>query len=72
MPSFLKNKEKGQESRGSEDVTANDVIIPRLDIIQGLSPQKDKTHAKYIKGAEEGVIFNSVTGELYDSILPNL
>lgn len=54
-------------ARGMEDVTANDIIIPRLEQVQALSPARDRTSSNYILGAEEGMLFNSVTRELYGS-----
>lgn len=58
---------KEDSFRGSEEVTANDIILPRVDVMQALSPQLKKSDPKYIEGAEQGVIFNTVTGELYDT-----
>lgn len=57
----------GDEERGSENVTIQDVTIPRLSMIQDLSPQRKKNNAEYIEGAEEGMLFNTVTTELYES-----
>jgi len=51
---------------GNENVTSQDMAIPRLDLIQQLSPQLDKNDAKFIEGAQLGHIFNSLTGELYN------
>jgi hypothetical protein len=59
-PSYL-----GQESRGSEEVTIQDITIPRLSMVQDLSPQRKKNNAEYIEGCEEGMTFNTVTNELY-------
>lgn len=59
-PSYL-----GQESRGSEEVTITDITIPRLSMVQDLSPQRKKNNAEYIEGCEEGMTFNTVTNELY-------
>ena len=56
---------KEDSNRGSENVTANDLVIPRIDVIQALSPQRNKSKDAYIKGAEEGIFFNSVTNKLY-------
>lgn len=53
-------------ARGSEGVTTNDLSLPRLSIIQDLSPQRKKDKAEYIEGASEGMIFNTATGELYE------
>lgn len=56
-------QDKGE--RGSENVDLNDVTIPRLEVIQSLSPQRKKNDPEYIEGAEEGMMFNSATRELY-------
>ena len=50
--------------RGNEGVTSADITIPRLEIVQLLSPQMKKTSADYNPDAEPGDIFNSVTKEL--------
>lgn len=55
----------GEGTRGSEEVGIQDLTIPRLQIVQSLSPQRKKNEAEYIEGAEEGMLFNSVTNELY-------
>lgn len=54
-------------NRGSEEVTANDMILPRIDVLQAISPQVKKSDPKYIEGAEQGLIFNTLSGELYGS-----
>jgi len=51
--------------KGLENITSEDITIPRLAIIQSNSPQRKKKDEKYIAGAEEGDIFNTVTGEIY-------
>lgn len=51
--------------KGLENITNDDITIPRLAIIQSGSPQRKKKDEKYIDGAEEGNIFNTVTNELY-------
>jgi hypothetical protein len=53
--------------RGSEGVGIDDITIPRVDVLQALSPQRKKTNAEYIEGAEEGMLFNTVTKQLYGS-----
>lgn len=58
-----------ESSRGSEDVGMNDIILPRLDVLQALSPQIKKKDPKYIEGAEQGQIFNTVSGEIYGDSL---
>jgi len=61
-PSYM-----GEGTRGSEEVGINDVTIPRLSIIQDLSPQHKKNKAEYIEGAEVGMLFDTVTMSLYDN-----
>lgn len=56
-------------ARGSEEVTSNDIVLPRIDVLQALSPQIKKTDPKYIPTAEQGLIFNTVSGELYGSAI---
>lgn len=62
VPDFLKNV---TTSRGSENVGTNDVIIPRLELVQDLSPCRKKNDPSYIEGIEEGMLYNNVTRENY-------
>jgi len=50
---------------GFENVTANDVSIPFLKMLQKMSPEVDKTQPEYIKDAEQGDIINTLTKEVY-------
>lgn len=52
-------------ARGSEGVGIDDMSLPRLSIIQDLSPQRKKSEDAYIDGAEEGMIFNTASNALY-------
>tara|TARA_R100001129_G_scaffold120209_1_gene83381 strand:- start:1367 stop:2140 length:774 start_codon:yes stop_codon:yes gene_type:complete len=54
--------------KGLQNVSNDDITIPRLAIIQSGSPQRKKKDEKYIEGAEEGMIFNTVTNEVYEKI----
>lgn len=51
---------------GLENITADDLTIPRLKILQALSPEVNKRDGKYIEGAEAGDIVNTVTGRIYN------
>ena len=51
--------------RGTEHVDQSDLIIPRLELVQSLSPCRKKADPSYIEGADEGMMYNSVTRELY-------
>lgn len=65
LPAHIQAQMDKGSSRGSEDVSTDDLTIPRLQIIQALSPQKKKSNSAYIDGAEEGHVFNTATEELY-------
>lgn len=51
--------------KGSQNVQATDTQTPIISILQANSPQCKKSDGKYIKGAEEGSLYNNVTGEVY-------
>lgn len=61
LPDHLRNG----TGAGNENVSSDDMTIPRLDVIQQLSPQIDPTSPKYIEGAKLGHVFNSLSGQLY-------
>ena len=46
---------------GLGNTTSADYAIPFVSILQALSPQLNKQDGAYIKGAESGQVFNSVT-----------
>ena len=50
---------------GLMDIGAQDCVMPFFSILQKGSPQVSRANAKYIKGAEQGMIFNTVTGEIF-------
>jgi len=50
---------------GFEETSAESFAIPFLSVLQSGSPQCKKSDGAYIKGAEEGMLFNSVTGEIF-------
>lgn len=58
--SHLKNSQ-----RGSENVGVEDIAVPRLEIVQSVSPQLEKGNAEYIEGAKVGDLINSVTNQVY-------
>lgn len=58
-----------QSNMGNEEVGMDQLVIPRLEIIQALSPQRNKKKPEFIEGAEEGMVFNTVTQQLLESPL---
>jgi hypothetical protein len=51
---------------GLENVGASDLLVPRLAILQALSPQISKKKAEYIEGAKIGDICDVGTGEIFE------
>ena len=47
------------------DYETSELQIPFIRVIQALSPQIKKSDAAFIKGAEQGDLFNTVTGEVW-------
>lgn len=63
VPEYLKGAM--DSNRGSEGVNTEDMVIPRLEVIQDLSPQVTSDSPEYNPQAKAGMLTNSVTGELY-------
>ena len=51
---------------GFEDADANSFAIPRLKILQKMSPEVDKDASEYVDKASAGDFFNTATGLIYD------
>ncbi len=60
---FEDDAAKGLGSIGQEDLA-----LPFLKILGQLSPEVNKRDGKYVEGAEPGMIYNSVSGDLYDGV----
>ena len=52
--------------KGLGKLTQEDLALPFLKILGQLSPEVNKRDGKYVEGSEPGMIFNSVSGELYN------
>ena len=48
------------------EMGAEDYALPFLRVLGQLSPETNKRDAKYVEGAEPGMIFNTVTKQAYD------
>ena len=55
-------------AKGLGKIGQDDLALPFLKILGQLSPEVNKRDGKYVEGAEPGMIFNSVSGELYDGV----
>jgi hypothetical protein len=56
---------EGDAGQGFENTDKDSFAIPFLRILQGLSPQVNKANAEFIRGAEQGNLFNTVTKEYF-------
>jgi len=50
---------------GLEGLGTDDLAIPFINILQSNSPQLNKREGKFIVGSEVGMLFNTVTNELF-------
>jgi hypothetical protein len=53
-------------AKGLGNIGQQDLALPFLKILGQLSPEVNKIDGKYVEGAEPGMIYNSVSGDLYD------
>lgn len=56
------------DNTGFEDVGRQDILSPFVGILQAMSPQVKKRETSYVPGAEEGMIFNRATQELWEEM----
>jgi hypothetical protein len=55
--------------KGNENVTMKDMTVPRLQIVQDLSPELDADNAeKFIPAISKGDVFNSLTREFFKAV----
>ncbi len=55
----------GDGPDGLEGMTLGEQLTPFLRMLQGLSPELNRSKAEYVPGAELGMIINTATKELY-------
>jgi len=65
MPAHVKQS----AGRGNENVSSDSMTIPRIKLLQKMSPEVDKHHANFIEDADPGDFLNSLTNENYGSDL---
>ena len=61
VPEFLQQ----YVGKGLEHITKQDIIMPRLALAQGLSPQLSPDDPTYIDGLKLGDAFNTVSKQIY-------
>ena len=60
------NMFEADANMGMDKMTQEDLALPFLKILGQLSPEVNKRDGKYVEGAEPGMIYNSVTGEVFN------
>lgn len=72
LPAEMMDQMHSMADAGMSGVGVNDVIMPRLTLLQDLSPQVSSRKPEYVEGAEVGQIFNVATQEFDDekSVIP--
>jgi hypothetical protein len=53
---------------GNENITADDIQIPRIKLLQKMSPEIDEGSPRFIPAAKPGMLLNSVTNETSEEI----
>jgi hypothetical protein len=57
---------RGDSGRGAEEIKSDDMSTPILKILHQLSPECNTTNAKYVDGAQPGMIYAKGLGTLVD------
>lgn len=52
---------------GYEEADKDAFAIPFISILQALSPQVDESEGAYIEGAKAGMLFNTVTNDIFET-----
>lgn len=68
LPKHLQNMDM-ENGRGSENVTHDDLVVPRIAQAQALSACIKKKDDMYIEGIEVGDLYNNVTREHYGNTI---
>lgn len=55
-------------NQGMERISMADIVMPRVNILQSLSPQLKRSKPEFVEGAEEGQFFNAATREVRTTI----
>lgn len=64
LPAHLQEAMERDGNMGNEGVSAEDQAIPRISLLQGLSPQIED-----VEGARPGLYHNSITNEMTEELL---
>jgi hypothetical protein len=64
--SLATNIFEADAGQGIGNIKQEDLALPFLKVLGQLSPEVNKRDAKYVEGAQPGMIINTVTAELFD------
>ena len=56
----------GLAGAGLEGADRESYALPFILVLQKMSPQLDRNHSQFVKGAKEGDFYNTASGEVYD------
>ena len=57
---------RADSGKGAEEIKSDDVSTPILKILHQLSPECNSRNAKYVEGAQPGMIYSNSFGKLID------
>ena len=63
-PSYI--QEAG--SMGNESINSEDLAVPRISLLQSISPEVNADDTNYVEGATPGKMLNTLTHDLYDTL----
>lgn len=69
VPAIFVSNEMFEGPTGFENVSAKDLLIPRITILQKMSPQIEKGKPEYINGAEYGDFCDTGTAEAFKELV---
>ena len=69
LPAIFVADEMFEGPTGFENVSAKDLLIPRITILQKMSPQIEKGKPEYISGAEYGDFCDTGTAEVFKELV---
>ena len=66
LPAGFNIEELAADAASNPQLSSDDVALPYLSILQDLSPQVKRQRPEFIEGAQTGMFYNNVTGEIFD------
>lgn len=65
LPEHLKTS----SGAGNENVSAQDMVIPSIKLLQDLSPETKESKAEFVPGAKPGLILNTLDSSLHEELI---